>query len=274
VRIAFFADPGGRSWIVPGLIALGHEVAVVDTVAAFHEHAARGLDGGFVRTNAGREGMTAARDAQAGGMTLWNAPEVFDRCRDKRISQALFERAGLAVPPLFDRDPGPAWEGRLIAKPIKGSKGEGVTVADRWEGLPVDRWRLLVQGMIEPARLWRIICTPDRVLGGYRAVSDESVINLSRGATADANASISPALARIACSMCAAVGADATGADILEGQDGRLWALEANARFGLRGFDGRQMGAAVAVTILQRIAGAARGPDRSPGQTHPLVSCP
>ena len=255
MRIAFFADPGGRSWIVPGLTSLGHEVAVISTVAALQEHAALGLDGGFVRTNADSEGMEAARVAQADGMRLWNAPDVFDRCRDKRITQTLFERAGLAVPPLFDLDPGPAWEGRLIAKPVKGSKGQRAVVAAHWKSLPSDRSGLLVQAMIEPAVLWRVVSTPAKVLGAYRAVSDQPVINLSRGAHADTSAPLSAAVAQLACAMCASVEADATGADILEGADGRLWALEANARFGLRGFDGRRMGAAVAATIIERVAG-------------------
>lgn len=174
--------------------------------------------------------------------------EASSAARDKLAGGRLMAGAGLPVPPFLEvgeaaagTDPdrwlgAPPW----IAKPRGGGRGESVCLVESVAAAAALQERAgvpyLLQSYIARARCYRVLCSRDLVLAAYAKGTDGPLVaSISKGSERlPVPEPVRSALCALGQPMVAALGGHIMGADILEGQDGGLWALECNT---VPGFD-------------------------------------
>ena len=187
--------------------------------------------------------MDALGEFQRGGGIVVNPPRALEVAIDKYLSVARLSTAGLAVPVTFVcQDAEEAMRGLetlngiAVVKPLFGSRGRGVIkvdgpkiarrVFDTLEQLGAVIY--LQQFVLHHGFDYRVLHVGDRVLGMRRRVGLDWRTNVSQGATAEA-IQLTPELIELSRRAAAAVGAPVVAVDLMPGQDGQLYCLEANA---------------------------------------------
>jgi glutathione synthase/RimK-type ligase-like ATP-grasp enzyme len=166
---------------------------------------------------------------------------ALQRDHDKILGGWTLLDAGLPVPPFALLDEpwithglpaGPPW----IVKPVRGGQGAGVALVSSLDEALAHQDEVgrpcLLQEYIPTRRCCRVLCAPDDILAAYARVSDEVVANVALGAAREDLDDSDVAIRELGQAMVAAVGGHVMGADVLEGEDGRLWALEVNSGAG------------------------------------------
>jgi len=160
--------------------------------------------------------------------------------RDKLLGGRLLLEAGLPVPPFIPLNTsaetsvskgllgGPPY----ICKPVRGGRGDGVVLVRSVDEALTHQERVgrecLLQRYIPTRRCARVLCTSETVLAAYAKVTDDIVASVTLGAAREEISESEDAILELGLSMARAVQGDVVGADILEAEDGSLWALEAN----------------------------------------------
>lgn len=264
-RIVLFVEDGGGDWHARRLRdALEARGATVVTTClkfcAFDTSTASGLDipgfdgelpdAAFVRSvsTGSLEQITlrlgilhALRES---GRRVWNDARVIERCVDKSTATFLFQKAGLPVPPTRvaeGRDAAVAFVGAqhgrpVVAKPMFGSQGNGVTRVETAEALPdpaaVGDVYYLQRYLRSPKDTrfedWRLFVSRGRVLAAMARVGRSWITNVHQGAEpvlieADAE------MTRMALAASEAIGADYAGVDLIRDEAGQLLVLEINS---------------------------------------------
>ncbi len=219
-RIVLFVEDGGGDWHARRLReALEMRGATVVTTClkfcAFDTRLASGIsipgfdgdlpDGAFVRSvsTGSLEQITlrlgilhALRES---GVRVWNDARVIERCVDKSTATFLFQKAGLPVPPTRAAEGLAAAQaffaaegGRpLVAKPLFGSQGNGVTRVDHPENLPepsaVGDVYYLQRYLRRPTDThfedWRVFVSRGRLLSAIVRVGRTWITNVHQGAS-------------------------------------------------------------------------------------------
>ena len=179
--------------------------------------------------------VSAGLYLELNGVKMLNSTSSMMAAADKRLSQELFIKARLPVPPLFGECEGP-W----LCKPAAGALAGGIYVAETEqqvkEILAFVSEPYKVQKQIIGAKVWRVICSPRQTLGGYVWTPNPDSFS-PVGAKTEM---LTPPqnVRALATSMVEATSGDLMGCDILEDPDGGLWALEVNGCFGVIPFEG------------------------------------
>lgn len=151
---------------------------------------------------------------------------------DKRLFAQAMDRHSLPHPRVFL--PGEEFQAPVMVKPARGTMGERVTycpdMVSARAALSAGGPNCLVQQYL-PAATLRVIATPLQAVLAYEKCDDSPVSSVSKGAEVRPLESIPAHIESLACRVAAAVQAEITGIDLLLGQDGRAWALEANSTF-------------------------------------------
>jgi glutathione synthase/RimK-type ligase-like ATP-grasp enzyme len=265
VRIALLFDP---AWLTnPGverrLAAAGHEPVANPDWSELGT-----FELGFVRAHyweRGREDLfSKAVVLDALGVPHFHSIAVLLRGDDKAVSGQLFRRAGLRVPPTWVLEPQdelPRRDHGWVVKPRVAAKQEGVEVFDdRAQAQRYLRSCTLAQVVQERilGRYWRVVATADRAVRTYTMPVDErGVTALPDGVPRGVVEHPDPELELFGVRMVQALGARMMGLDILEDEQGQLWALEANAGFGFNpGDDAIEVAMVEEVASLQGVASA------------------
>jgi glutathione synthase/RimK-type ligase-like ATP-grasp enzyme len=236
----------------------GIEAAIVESPS---DAEASGFDAGFVRYAHGPAGpepplyFVAARLLEELGVPFLNPPSRWDCSVDKLLCGSLLRAARLPHPTfklvdeLSDADAGP-----FVVKPTHGAKLEGVAIAADAAAARVHEEKLglrcLAQEVLPAIAYWRIVATRSAVLSACRAqlTPGELYGFDDRCEEVDPPAGAA-ALAR---SAVAVLHSDVLGIDLLEVEQGRWSALEANYSFGF-GHDHARMAERI-VGLLRAVA--------------------
>jgi ribosomal protein S6--L-glutamate ligase len=186
---------------------------------------------------------------KAAGIAVLNPPSALETCVDKYLATARLSAAGLLVPPTIVCQQAEtaleAYEtlgGDVVVKPLFGSEGRGmVRVSD-----PEIAWRtfrtlerlnvvLYLQRFIPHLGFdLRGFVLGNRLLTAMRRWANRDWrTNVAQGGRAEA-VRLSAEEERLALQAARAVGTPICGIDLLPGQDGNLYVLEANAVPGWR----------------------------------------
>lgn len=182
---------------------------------------------------------------EAMGVPVYNDAGAIERSVDKVRASFLFALHGVPTPRTFAARDLPAaravlraWlerDGRVVAKPIFGSQGQGLQLLTRdAPHLDLDAgrgvWYLqrYVAPEAGPSRDWRVLVIGGRAAAAMRREGAGWISNLGQGGSGAA-AALTPELARLAERAVAAVGMAYAGVDLLRGRDGRLWVTEVNS---------------------------------------------
>ncbi|HEX4147332.1 MAG TPA: RimK family alpha-L-glutamate ligase [Pirellulales bacterium] len=222
----------------------------------------------------------------AAGTPVVNPPRAIEAAVDKYLTSALLESAGLIVPETrVCQDPEQAMQafgelgGDVVVKPLFGSEGRGIArlqdeaLAERaFKMLAQLRAVLYVQRFVqhEGADL-RLLVIGQRVLAMRRRNALDWRTNISRGATAEAF-DPSDELVETARRAAAAVGAPVAGVDLLQGRDGRMYAIEVNAVPGWKAL-ARVTGIDVAGLVLDYVASCVERRGVPPGSGQGASVC-
>ena len=268
LRIALFVEDGGGDWharqLRAAMEARGCEVVTTSLkLCAFDTRAASGLDipgfggalpdGVFVRSvSTGtleqitmRLGILHA--LRESGVRVWNDARVIERCVDKSTATFLFQKAGLPVPRTRTGE-GIETARRFMAeqaspvvvKPLFGSQGNGICLAEDAAGLPAPETvgevyytqRYLRRAGETEFADWRIFVSRRRVLAAMARIGKTWITNIHQGAEAQALGNMledSGEMFPLALAAAEAVGADYAGVDLIRDEDGRLLVLEINS---------------------------------------------
>ena len=98
--------------------------------------------------------------------------------------------------------------------------------------------KCVLQQYVPTRTCYRVLCAKDCVIDAFSRITDEIVANITQGATGQSlgTSEKEKRILDLGKAMVDAVGGDIMGCDILEGEDGRLWALEINTSPGLRSY--------------------------------------
>lgn len=197
------------------------------------------------------------------GIPVMNDARAIERCVDKSMTSFLLHRAGIPTPhTLVTEDSGAAasWHAAtvadVVAKPLFGAQGRGITRAGPGEPLPdiaaePHRGVLYLQHYVGQERDWRdyrvFVVGGDPVAAMARH-GTSWVTNVARGGVCEP-APCSGKLAELAIAAASAVGAAYCGVDIIEDERRGLVVLEVNSMPAWRGLQ-----SVTEVDIADRIA--------------------
>jgi tetrahydromethanopterin:alpha-L-glutamate ligase len=179
------------------------------------------------------------------GVTVWNDARAIERCVDKSTTTFFLQREGLPTPATFagvSRSDAEVitreflGQGRkLVQKPLFGAQGKGLRLITSLEDLAppeevngvyyLQEFVPAVQGHHQD---WRLFVCAGTVVAGMIRHGSGWITNIKQGAQARA-AIASQELVDLALRAAACVGADYTGVDIIQAQDGRFLVLEVNS---------------------------------------------
>lgn len=230
------------------LTAAGHSADVIDDPRQVLADADR-WDVAFWRADS-RNAMIAAFAREAAvildgrGVPFLNSLRSMNRAGSKLVSHALFAAAGLPVIPTWitpkpDQSLSSDVHGPLIVKPLWDKATRGISLCATLEEA-LEAARALDQpSLLQQPVAWRYqhrcVCTHQNVVRSYRDENPERGSATIRGFDRFAalpEQTTNQRVAALAMAMICAVDGDLMRADILEDDDGRLWALEINSSFG------------------------------------------
>jgi RimK family alpha-L-glutamate ligase len=202
------------------------------------------------------------------GVPVWNSAQSIERCVDKSMATFLLQNAGLPTPATFAVEGFAEAQaiaqrelpkGPLVLKPLFGSQGHGIRLIQTLADLPpaeeVDDVYYLQHYVPRPGppyRDFRVFVCAGKVLAMMSRSSTDWITNVNRGGTPETVDETSKAeLARLAIAASNAVGADFSGVDIVQADDGKLLVLEVNSMPAWAGLQ-----SVVAVNITDAIADA------------------
>jgi len=178
------------------------------------------------------------------GIPVYNDGRAIERTVDKAMTSFLLSRAGVPTPPtwvteshgearaIVQREA--AGGGEVVMKPLFGSRGAGLRRVRSADELPPAEQCAGVyylQRFIEPGpggyRDWRVFVIAGRAVAAMQRRGQDWINNVALGAACEA-VPAEGALARMAESACAEVGADYAGVDIMRGRDGVTQVVEVN----------------------------------------------
>ena len=178
------------------------------------------------------------------GVTVWNDPRAIERCVDKSTTSFLLARAGLPTPPTWTVESREAAckilrrelsQGPLVAKPLFGSQGRGLTLIRTLDDLPepervagVYYLQRYVGVERDGFRDFRLLVSRGRIVASMMRHSRTWITNVKQGGKPIA-AVVDPEMKELAIAATAAVGADFAGVDIVHCAQGRPRVLEVNS---------------------------------------------
>ena len=243
-RIAILTQPPLASWTDSVVMALSAKGARPLIVESPDQLSGLGWDAGWLRVVPETESADipdywrAAERLEADGVPLLNSIRSHLNAYNKVLAGELFARAGLPTPQTWQLDDCPKdLPSRLICKPVTTSQGFGITEVAGWQQALDHQHKLgipcLLQERIDTARCIRVVCTPQKTIRAYeKHVEPGSLVaSVALGATM-IDLEPSQEMCHLAQAMVGLVGGNMMGVDLLQGRDGKLWALEVNASFG------------------------------------------
>lgn len=206
------------------------------------------------------ETLRAAALLEQAGVPLLNPVGALIASADKLATHARWAAAGIPQPrtwPLTDTAEWPVGHGQeLVVKPNWGDGARDVTTArslaeaaDAAGGAEA-----LLQERVREPEVARLFATPHATSQAYWKAREPGAL-VTHGTTYPRAEAPDAELAALAQRMVATLGGGLMGVDVLRDEDGRLWALEANAPFGFDVTDPEQ-GAWVARRALEHAAAA------------------
>lgn len=175
------------------------------------------------------------------GVRVVNDARAIERCVDKSMTSFLLHRAGIPTPPtLVTEDPveARAWRaartGDLIAKPLFGAQGRGLRRLRAVEPMPdveATAGVHYLQRYVGSDTDWhdfRVFVVGDEPVAAMRRQGASWITNVAQGGSCG-RVACRGRLAELASAASRAVGADYSGVDLIEGEDGALMVLEVNS---------------------------------------------
>ncbi|RFA92812.1 ATP-grasp domain-containing protein [Pyrobaculum aerophilum] len=207
----------------------------------------RGL-GYVIDTNTLMRRVSALRILERRGAVAINPVDALLNCRNKLETVYLLSKAGIPVPPtvatedLYYGYVAARDMGRVVLKPIQGSRGYGAMMFEDAEQafqvmrtLLIAKTPLYIQKYIEkPNRDIRIIVVDGRAIGCMYRVSSSWKTNIAQGALG-VPCELNPELEELAVKATHTMGLIYSGVDIGEGKEGYV-VFEVNASPDWRGF--------------------------------------
>ena len=173
---------------------------------------------------------------EALGIRVVNSVGPHVAASDKVHQARVFEAFSIAHPATLSADDQVPYVGKAVAKPRRGSGGEGVrlvTLPDEWDAVKTDD---LVQPFLDIHADYRVV-----VVGGEavswarrRPAPEEFRTNLAQGATAQVVDAVSDEASEVVIAAVAALGLDIAGVDLVVTEQGPV-VLEVNAATTLYG---------------------------------------
>lgn len=214
-------------------------------------------DADVVLLRSGRENqLDRAQLLAASGVPVISRPEAHRSSRDKLFQAAAFERAGVAHPETA-KGGAPLPSGDLLAKPRRGSSGDGVRRIDREAALAIGVDEL-VQELLVPDVELRCTVIGERALAwaSKQPAPGDFRGNIDAGATMTAAPEPADRVTEAAVAATRALGLLVGGVDLLV-VDGEPVVLEVNAASTLHGPDEASTAAVLAalVELIERSVG-------------------
>jgi tetrahydromethanopterin:alpha-L-glutamate ligase len=177
------------------------------------------------------------------GIPVVNDARAIERCVDKSMTSFLLHRAGIPTPPTLATEDGgaaAAWReaiaADIVAKPLFGAQGRGLTRAAPDEPLPdvtaePHRGVLYLQRYVGRERDWRdyrVFVVGSEAVAAMVRRGASWVTNVARGGVCEP-APCTGKLAELAVAAAGAVGAGYCGVDLIEDESRGLVVLEVNS---------------------------------------------
>lgn len=207
------------------------------------------------------------------GVVVYNPPRVIERTVDKALTSFLLQRAGLPTPATWVCESAEqaraivrretAAGRRLVAKPLFGCQGLGLTLIDIHSGLLVGEQfagvYYLQQFVERPGPEWtdaRVFVVDGRAIAAMQRRGASWITNRARGARCEPLA-LEPGLARLAEDAARAVGADYAGIDLILDRKQKWQVIEVNgipAWIGLQQTAGVDISRCLVESFLSRLS--------------------
>jgi tetrahydromethanopterin:alpha-L-glutamate ligase len=180
------------------------------------------------------------------GVSVYNDGRAIERTVDKAMTSFLLQQNGVNTPKTWVCESRHhaheiiAANPQLVAKPLFGSQGQGVRLADASKPpLPMDAFVdgvFYLQSFIKAAHDYRVFIVNNQVLAAMQRTGETWLHNVAQGATCEKTFDVD--VLAIACQAALVLDIAYCGVDVIKDKNGKLYVLEVNSIPAWRGLQG------------------------------------